>query len=359
MDNVENFLATFERIAVQQKWPKVVWAKQVAGLLSEKALAAYTALTPEDAVVYDTMKVAILRRYEINEETYCQRFRTDRKKREQSYREYADRIGDHFSRWVASQSIELEELVKFEQFISGVPEDLRIWLCEGKPESLSQVASLADDYAMARKSNQRINLGRPTVPSPTKSNCQQESSAANGQGQSQQSRPTNNLNRNGRSQTNARGDKKCFQYGKCGHLMYSCPETQGQATKPMLSDMGHYTGCSKVTWNQGSQKYLCRSTLNGKSVQILIDTGCTKTMVSSKYLNSNILDHVNTEEILCVHGDKVHYPTAEVKLKLGQWSQTTKVVVAPDIPVPVLLGTDIYALASDNPVMVTTRAQAT
>ena len=160
------------------------------------------------------------------------------------------------------------------------------------------------------------------------------------------------------SQTNARGDKKCFQCGKFGHLMYSCPETQGQATKPVLSGMGHCTGCSKVTWNQGSRKYLRRGTLNGKSVQMLIDTGCTKTMVFSKYLNSNILDHVNTEEILCVHGDKVRYPTAEVKLRLGQWSQTAKVVAAPDIPVPVLLGTDIYALTSDNPVMVTTRAQA-
>ena len=107
-DNVEHFLATFERIAVQQKWPKDVWATQVAGLLSGKALAAYAALTLEDAVLYDTVKGAILRRYEINEETYHQRFRTDRKKGEESYREYADCLGDHFSRWVASQSIGLD-----------------------------------------------------------------------------------------------------------------------------------------------------------------------------------------------------------------------------------------------------------
>ena len=49
---------------------------------------------------------------------------------------------------------------------------------------------------------------------------------------------------------------------------------------------------------------------------------------------------------------------AEVKLRLGQWSQTAKVVAVPDIPVPVLLGIDIYVLVFDNPVMVTTRAQA-
>jgi len=61
------------------------------------------------------------------------------------------------------------------------------------------------------------------------------------------------------------------------------------------------------------------------------------------------------EKILCVHGDMVSYPTAEVKLQLGRWSWVAKVVVAPDIPVPVLLGTDIYEL---KPVLVTTRAQA-
>ena len=95
-DNVEHFLATFKRIATQQKWPKEVWATQVAGLLTGKAMAAYAALAPGDAVAYDKVKEAILRRYEINEETYCQRFRQDRKKGEESYQEYADLLGDHF-----------------------------------------------------------------------------------------------------------------------------------------------------------------------------------------------------------------------------------------------------------------------
>ena len=50
-------------------------------------MAAYTALTPEDAVVYKKVKKAILRRYEISEETYRQRFRQDCKKGEKSYRQ--------------------------------------------------------------------------------------------------------------------------------------------------------------------------------------------------------------------------------------------------------------------------------
>ena len=93
----------------------------VAGLLTGKTIAAYAALAP---VVCEKVKEAILRRYKISEETYRQRFRQDRKKGEESYREYADRLGDHFIRWTASQSIPLEELIMLEQFLAGVPEDL-------------------------------------------------------------------------------------------------------------------------------------------------------------------------------------------------------------------------------------------
>ena len=85
--------------------------------------------------------------------------------------------------------------------------------------------------------------------------------------------------------------------------------------------------------------------LNGKLVQMLIDTGYTKTTVSADYLPTDCLDHFNKEKVLCV-GDEVCYPTAELRLKFGRWAQTVKVVVglvAPEIPVQVLLGTDVYA----------------
>ena len=61
---------TFWLLLRESLCSRSVWATQVAGLLCGKALAAYVALTPEDAVVYDTMKGAILKRHEINEETY-------------------------------------------------------------------------------------------------------------------------------------------------------------------------------------------------------------------------------------------------------------------------------------------------
>lgn len=64
---------------------------------------------------------------------------------------------------------------------------------------------------------------------------------------------------------------------------------------------------------------------------------------------------------MCIHGDKVSYLTAEVARR-SSWFNGHKlharVVVTPDIPVSVLLETDIYDLTPSNPVMVTTRTQA-
>jgi len=75
-DNVEHFLATFERITLQQKWSKEVrMGDQVYSV--EKQWQHMQPLTSEDSVDYDKVKEAILRRYEINKEIYRQRFRQD------------------------------------------------------------------------------------------------------------------------------------------------------------------------------------------------------------------------------------------------------------------------------------------
>ena len=62
--------------------------------------------------------------------------------------------------------------------------------------------------------------------------------------------------------------------------MYSCPERQREDRKPVLSG----TGCQEVAWNKESQKYLKKDTLDGRPVQMLIDTGCTNTIVSASYI---------------------------------------------------------------------------
>jgi hypothetical protein len=52
-DDIEHFLAGFERVAQQQKWQEAMRATQLAGLLTGKAMAAHVALAGTDANDYN------------------------------------------------------------------------------------------------------------------------------------------------------------------------------------------------------------------------------------------------------------------------------------------------------------------
>ena len=97
-ENVENFLDMFEKVATQQRWPRAVWSTQLAGLLTGKALAAFVNVPKEKTGDYDTVKTAILRRYDVNAETYRQRFRNNKRRGFENYKELADRSKDYFTK---------------------------------------------------------------------------------------------------------------------------------------------------------------------------------------------------------------------------------------------------------------------
>lgn len=71
-DDIEHFLITFERIAAVCRWPKEDWAFRLIPLLTGKARAAHVHMDVEDSLEYDEVKLAILKKYDINQETYRQ-----------------------------------------------------------------------------------------------------------------------------------------------------------------------------------------------------------------------------------------------------------------------------------------------
>ena len=118
-----------------------------------------------------------------------------------------------------------------------------------------------------------------------------------------------------------------------------------------------------MAWNERSRKYLRRGDLDGRSVQMLVDSGCSQTMVSARLVDAAKISSQEKVPILCAHGDTVLYPTAAVKLQTGPWKREGRVVVALNLPVDVLLGTDLYeaSVFREGPVeqglAVLTRAQ--
>jgi len=223
-EDLDKSLATLACIAVQQGWPESVWATQLAGLLTGKAMAAYTALRAAEAGDYTVVKKAILHRYDVNEETHRLRFRKDKKKREESYREWICRITDHFDKWTKDAGMELRELIIMEQVLLETPEDLAVWLRERSPKSLEELGKLAENYAQARKGDdtERKTAGGSAGAWRTKFG-EGKGSAEKG-GRSGTSEGT-------RTKVNSCGERQCYHCRQWGHLVFNCPTRSGTNPK--------------------------------------------------------------------------------------------------------------------------------
>ena len=105
---------------------------QLAPRLSGRAQQAYASLGADAAADYQEIKKAILCRYNVCEETYRQRFRSARKKEQESYSEFASKLRDLANKWLAKcESVpSVIEKVLTEQLLDVVPTELRVWLCE-------------------------------------------------------------------------------------------------------------------------------------------------------------------------------------------------------------------------------------
>jgi len=136
-DDIEAYLLTFERLMQAYEIKPERWAFKLAPQLVGKAQQAYAALTPEAAADYEQLKKAILRRYDVNEETYRQCFRVATWKSSETARELVVRLEDLATKWTKDCKIveELRDAVVMEQLLNMLPKEIRVWVKERRPTS--------------------------------------------------------------------------------------------------------------------------------------------------------------------------------------------------------------------------------
>ncbi len=119
-----------------------------------KAQKAYAALNPEDAVSYEKLKEAILKRYNITEESYRQRLRAVKRKPGESGCELVARLDDLATKWLKSckSPEEVRDKIVLEQFL---PEDVRIFVKERKPGSAEMAGKLAFRQGSLKRNEKR------------------------------------------------------------------------------------------------------------------------------------------------------------------------------------------------------------
>ena len=154
-DEMDSYLLRFERYATAQKWEPDTWATGLSALLQGKALDVYALMPKEDALNYDKLKVALLKRYELTEEGFKRKYKKRRPENGETFQQFTTRMKSYFTRWIDMASIEksyegLQDLILREQLTFICNRDLELFLREREPKSLEQASKLADQYKEAR-----------------------------------------------------------------------------------------------------------------------------------------------------------------------------------------------------------------
>ena len=97
-----------------------------------------------------------MRRYELTEESYRQRFRSGRRGKEEFNRELVALLEDLATKWLKSKQSrdEVVDMIVLEQFLETLPDDVKVFVRERSPGTIKEAARLADDYLQARREDQ-------------------------------------------------------------------------------------------------------------------------------------------------------------------------------------------------------------
>ena len=350
-DDIEAYLTTFERLMKAHNVKKERWIYKLTPHLTGKAQQAYVAISQADAEDYDKVKAAILRRYDVTEESYRRRFREAKPKQGETHRELSVRLEDLVSKWLKKyKSIEeiKDQLVK-EQLLKTLPEDVCIFVREGKPETSEDVCRLADNYVAAHQ-NVEKKVSRPRCTrckriGHVESDCRQLTSKQEGK------KENGDRWKSGKPKRDLK-DVECYNCHQKGHYSANCPSNAMFCRgKPMLTQVGVKRA----------------GVVEGNCVDnILLDTGCSKTLVRQDLVPKEKLLEGEAIAIRCAHGDTVLYPLAQVEVTIGGQSVDVTAAVSETLPMDVLLGTDVPELGKllgvdlghSEALAVTTRAQA-
>ena len=217
-DEMDSYLLRFERYATAQKWEPDTWATGLSALLQGKALDVYALMPKEDALNYDKLKVALLKRYELTEEGFKRKYKKCRPENGETFQQFTTRMKSYFTRWIDMASIErsyegLQDLILREQLTFICNRDLELFLREREPKSLEQASKLADQYKEARYVD---------IASLTYKNNERSRSRSNSESRSRSRSPT----RRGPNQGNQGYPRPRVRCYNCGgpHVRRFCPQ---------------------------------------------------------------------------------------------------------------------------------------
>ncbi|MGH0185230.1 UNVERIFIED_CONTAM: hypothetical protein FKN15_017326 [Acipenser sinensis] len=366
-DDPEAYLVAFERLATTASWPRQFWASQLGPCLIGEAQAAYQAMGDDDAAQYDLVKLAILRRLNITEETHRIRFREYRRSPNVRPRVVAQKLCDHMIHWLTpalKTTAQMGEAIVIEQFCHVAGAGTQAWIRRHNPDTLEQAVKLAEDFedslvsaqtGLLTSPPQRNSRAPPSVsapPTPPPGPVQRPPRAPTPMGDLASSSWRPRLAPSwGRGATPAplqyqQRDRPlitvpsfpptCFRCHQPGHQARSCPSAMecDVAVCNLASEAG------KREKNGREGPCIVSVILGNVKTHALVDTGCGQTLISASLLGGMVWQPQGQVAISCIHGDTATYPTVKAYLSVGPIKRHLVVGVAERLPHPVILGRD-------------------
>ncbi len=343
-DDPEAYLVAFERLATTASWPRQFWASQLGPCLIGEAQAAYQAMGDDDAAQYDLVKLAILRRLNITEETHRIRFREYRRSPNVRPRVVAQKLCDHMIHWLTpalKTTAQMGEAIVIEQFCHVVGAGTQAWIRRHNPDTLEQAVKLAEDFegslvsaqtGLLTSPPQRNSRAPPSVsapPTPPPGPVQRPPRAPTPMGDLASSSWRPRLAPSwGRGATPAplqyqQRDRPlitvpsfpptCFRCHQPGHQARSCPSAMecDVAVCNLASEAG------KREKNGREGPCIVSVILGNVKTHALVDTGCGQTLISASLLGGMVWQPQGQVAISCIHGDTATYPTVKAYLSVG------------------------------------------
>lgn len=150
-EEIDAYLHRFEHYATAQNWEKESWATSLSALLKGEALNVYYRLPVEDYDDYDAVKTALLKRYQLTEKGFREKFRQALPEHGETFSQFITRLDMYLQRWVELSGIEqtyddFKDLLLREQALNVANKDLQVFLQERKPKDVKEMGILAEQY---------------------------------------------------------------------------------------------------------------------------------------------------------------------------------------------------------------------
>ena len=223
-DDMDIFIERFERFAESQGWNRDEWAVCLSPLLTGKGLQVFSSMPSDEALQYDELKKALLKRYEMTKEGFTNKFRHTKPEQGETTHQFVARLQRYSNRRVDMSGCmkeykDLADLLIREQFVNICSAEIALFLRERVPKNISEMVKLTEQYLEAHVMSLQEHQKQMKRPS----------------GHHQKSKDQNKTEQN---ETNKK-EGRCYVCHKQGHLAKDCrqdkTQQQGKPTQKAAS----------------------------------------------------------------------------------------------------------------------------